>query len=514
MNRGEQLIARLLAGPLEPGELVELRQCLEREPVLRQKLADQASLHGLLGVAMEKEAPREEWIDRCLEACAEADRESFEAGVHRKIRKVRFRRATRWAAAAVVMLAAGLLMWSRMPRPVATISNVVALGENETFEVGDGLLRGDSLRFGAGLLELDLAGRGRMIAEGPFELEFTGADSARLLRGRVVLRVTEKGQGYRLETPKGTVVDLGTEFGVSVDGKTGEVETHVLEGEVEALPSNSSERIHLGKNQALRQSGQLSVRIPIDQGSFYSSLPPQRGRDLGMAHWSFEPGNDGVIPGLSQGLGEEGADLELRSGTRLVDGPFGTAIHFDGEGGHGESSYRGIGGNRPRTVALWVRVPRDFDLQQGFAMISWGEFDEEDPGRVWQVSANPLERDGLVGRLRVGAHGGMAIGTTDLRDDQWHHVAVVLYPAADPSFGQHVLLFIDGSLEPISRRVLGVIDTQVQEASHGVLLGKDVTSNAHGVRFFRGAVDEVYIFDAALSQDEIRVLMERNEPPR
>jgi hypothetical protein len=192
----------------------------------------------------------------------------------------------------------------------------------------------------------------------------------------------------------------------------------------------------------------------------------------------------------------------------------GVFIHFDGEGAHAESSYRGIGGNHPRTVAFWVRVPRDFDLSQGFAMISWGQFDNKDPGRVWQVSANPLEKDGPVGRLRVGVHGGQAIGTTDLRDDQWHHVAVVLYPAANPNFGQHVLLFIDGLMEPISRRVLGVIDTDVAQANHGVWLGRDVTSPSDNGRFFRGALDEVYIFDAALSQEEIRALMERNEPPR
>ena len=146
-------------------------------------------------------------------------------------------------------------------------------------------------------------------------------------------------------------------------------------------------------------------------------------------------------------------------------------------------------------------------------MVSWGKWAHDDPGAVWQISVNPFSEDGPVGRLRVGVHGGMAIGSTDLRNDRWHHVAVVLYPSENPEFGQHVLLFVDGVLDPVSRRILGVIDTNTKEASHGVWLGQNINIDSKN-RFFRGALDEVYIFDAALSQEDIRALMQRNEPPR
>ncbi len=512
MNRGETLIAQLLAGPLTPEERDELRRCLGQDPALRRKLGEHASLHGLLGVVMEDDARREQVIASLLEACAEADRDDFESGVKRKIRRVRFRRIVGWAAAAVVALAAGLTLWTRTPQPVATISNMAALEANTRLQAGKRLFRGDSLRLQTGLVELDLAGRGHLIAEGPVDLEFTSATSATLTRGRVVLRVNESGHGYRLETPRGAVIDLGTEFGVSVDETTGEVETHVIEGEVKALSNEGGGQIHLKKDEALRQTGRISTRIPINQGSFYASLPPSHGGSVGMIHWSMEPENDGVVRGRTRNLGDDACDLKLRAGTRPVEGAFARAIHFDGDGGFAETEYRGIGGNRPRTLAFWVKVPRDFTLSQGFAMISWGEFSARDPGCVWQISVNPLPEDGPVGRLRVGVHGGKAIGTTDLRDDQWHHVAVVLYPAAAPSFGQHVLMFIDGSLEPISSRTLGVIDTDVEQATHGIWLGRDVASPASKKRlFFRGALDEVYIFDAALSKEEIHALMERNE---
>ena len=70
----------------------------------------------------------------------------------------------------------------------------------------------------------------------------------------------------------------------------------------------------------------------------------------------------------------------------------------------------------------------------------------------------------------------------------------------------------------VSRRTLRTIDTDVN-ANHGVWIGRNITdrpespATAHG-RFFRGGVDEVYIFGAALSPVEIRGVMERNEVPR
>ncbi len=73
-----------------------------------------------------------------------------------------------------------------------------------------------------------------------------------------------------------------------------------------------------------------------------------------------------------------------------------------------------------------------------------------------------------MGRLRVGVHGGKVIGTTDLRDGRWHHVAVVLDEASGWEFGKNVLLFVNGEPEPLPSRVLGMMDTQVEEAEHGI----------------------------------------------
>jgi hypothetical protein len=118
-----------------------------------------------------------------------------------------------------------------------------------------------------------------------------------------------------------------------------------------------------------------------------------------------------------------------------------------------------------------------------------------------------------VGRVRVGAHGGRTIGTRDLRDGRWHHLAVVLYPAASPDVGKHVMIYIDGELEPLSQRTFGPIDTRADEGV-GVWLARDITTVTSGEsqsdgRSFRGAIDEVSIHEGVLSQERIREIMRR-----
>jgi len=535
MNRGEQLIARALAGPLDAAEQRELCDLLQQQPALREAFAAHAALHACLGPALEDELAREKFLAGTLQAARAADAADFTAKVRRKLTSIRRRRMLTWmatatAAAALVLLVFFMQVGSPPAAALATVARIAAQDSASTYRVGDPFGPGSRLHLQAGLVELDLQGRGTMIVEGPLELEFTGPLGATLKRGRVLLHVNARGYGYKLTSPQGSIVDLGTTFGVAVDELSGEVETHVLAGEVKTFPGDGNEVVLLQANQALRLGASSQQRIPMNADAFYTALPPIQHQAVRMVHWPMEsvdaPGSGTRTHGFADvdyalrfpvapdaPDAPDAADAPLPELPKSVDGPFGQALFFDGAGRYAESHFRGIAGAKERTVAFWVKVPEHFDLEQGYSMLSWGQFAEENAGSVWQVSVNPDKRDGPVGRLRVGVHGGKAIGTTDLRDGRWHHLAVVLYGVPGREFGKNVLLYVNGELEPLSRRVLGVMDTQIGSADHGVWFGRDVTSAAHSGRFFRGGLDEVYIFDAALTQEQVRELMERNQPP-
>lgn len=528
----EEVLEAYFAGELDEAATSSFCDELRSDPDYREEFARQCALHGLLGLAMEDEKSGDQWKKDVIDSLRRDDREEFVGGVRRKL--VRFRQVelTRRVAAlaACLLVSVGLAFWfwgeGAAEEEGAVVARIVETSglSGGGLEKGRLVRAGDEISFESGLVELEMEGRGRMVIEGPVEIEFADAKTAKISEGRAFMKVTPAGHGYRLETPRGDVVDLGTEFGVVVDKESSSVETHVIDGEVCALPDDG-EAVMLRKDEGIRMKKGSSERIHSDGGAFYSSLPPESPSDFPMVHWSFDERKDGRYQGMASGVGQESYPMKLLGEPRQpaeIDGPFGQALSFSGDGDFAESTFPGVEGRKPRTVAFWVKVPKDFDPDEGYACVSWGRFGYERFGQVWQVSVNPgfpSDGGGPVGRLRLGVYGGFAIGTTDLRDEEWHHVAIVLYEAGRPDVGKHVIMYVDGKMEPISTRLLGEIRTVPGNDGHGVLLGRDITS-LNRIRdgkewgFFRGGLDELHIFEGALSQTQIQSLMERNELPK
>jgi hypothetical protein len=299
------------------------------------------------------------------------------------------------------------------------------------------------------------------------------------------------------------------------------MELHVIEGTVEATANGSRIAQRVNANEALRLSADYNEHLAgADQASFVTTLPPKHKGLPGFIHWSFDdPGTEILNRGRNLvGANPHLGDLKLRASQTSGSTPspsvgvFGKALEFDGNGGFAESAFRGIGGSAARTVAFWIKVPSDFTPANGFAVMSWGSRAES--GSAWQVSVNPTENEGPLGRLRIGVNEGPVVGTTDLRDDQWHHCAVVMYGGQKANTSTNILLYVDGNLEPAARKALIPIRTDTDDPRFlGVCLGRNVRSGSQqSVTGFRGSIDEAYIFDAALGQEEIRRLIKRNTP--
>ena len=530
------ILALVLDGEASEEQYQQLIEALREDESLRREASKLAAIHGQLGVVMEDEVSRERRVMQISAEVQKVDSDQFENGV--RMRLVKRRKLNQlWAIGSVAaVLAIGLFSLSFFKNSqsghsmeqrsiVATLKHTDGVQwVGSSVDLGKSLLAGQSLQIQSGLLELDLAGRGRLIIEGPARLNFPEDGLAVLHQGRIVMRATEQGHGYRIETPQGSIIDLGTEFGVSVSDR-GLVETHVIDGSVEAIPKIGNP-VTLTRDEALSMNSEGGQSITADAGKFYTLMPPTQESTPQQINWSFNE-NQGL---LSRAKGELATEFVQSSQTTSdmifhvmdqgeapawIEGVSGSALYFDGKGAYAESAFLGIGGTQARSVCFWVNVPKDFDRLEGFGIVSWGRYKEL--GDVWQVSANPLLKDGPIGRLRLGLHGGQIIGSTDLRDSQWHHIAVVMYGGSQPNVGTHVILYVDGHQEQVSRRALQEVHTEVKEARHGVWLGRNVTftSNAstaqnftHG-KFFRGGIDELSIFDSALSQEQIIHLMEQ-----
>ncbi|MDP3069845.1 MAG: LamG-like jellyroll fold domain-containing protein [Opitutaceae bacterium] len=181
----------------------------------------------------------------------------------------------RWlplAAAACLALAA-LGVWRYGPArstahggPIATITNAsgaVLLADDRATDASVGAtLRGGALHLRSGLLELTYPSGVVLVLESPARFDLRSATTLWLAAGNVSARVPGPAVEFTIETPSASIVDLGTEFGVSV-GATGS-EVHVFKGEVLIKNKNEPDSLRLTENRASRIDTQTRTPTGID----------------------------------------------------------------------------------------------------------------------------------------------------------------------------------------------------------------------------------------------------------
>lgn len=508
----EELMARLLAEEtLTPAEQEALQAALSGTTTASaadQLLLDRLLRHHFINAG--RPAFTAEVLARLQPATT---RETLRRRVVRHLAWRRWGLPAAAAALALALLAGQLLPHKADATIVAGASAEWSLGAGRHH--GAALQRGDHLLLKSGFVSLRFARGAEVVLEGAADLEITSGNSAVLHHGSAVARVPESAHGFTITGSQGRVVDLGTEFAVKADAAG--MEVHVLDGEVAAQPVGRS-MISVSRDHALRLDATGAASIAAHTDQFLTALPPDRPTAPAFLHWSFDEGHGMTVSATGHGLPLDPSrgtltslpgSGNLPSWTAGVRGP---GIEFHGRDDYIQTGYPGIAGTQARTVACWVKVPADF-TDEGFALVSWGAHQES--GDTWQLSINSYPLDGPVGRLRIGTHRGQVIGVRDLRDGQWHHVAAVLYGGPDPDVSTHVLLYVDGELEPAATKTVRRVRTDTgSPMAQPVAFGKNSAVRAAGdtIHFphtFRGSMDEVTLCASALSQADIRIVMTR-----
>lgn len=535
----EKLIARALAGTLDRDERARLIAACEADPAVMRELKGHVEMDRLLAFHAHEDSDPAVFAAEVL-ARLEPDPtqrdDRFVKGVLVKLPPPAgwsrwHRRSAGWLAAVAVLCVIGFFAL----RPgdfgagpafakVARIEAAAWAAPQMALAAGQSLGAGP-VRVESGFVALRFAQGAEVILEGPAELDLTGPNEAVLRRGSVTADVPPSAVGFTLRNGAGRVVDLGTRFAMRVvpDGGT---EVHVIEGSVLANAAGGPAR-EVREHQAVRLRGGVAEDIAALPQAFVTALPERRPGPVNFLHWSLDEnsGRVGAHRGGGLGAGAKDYDAVFRAhrrespGVQWAPGVFGSGLYFDGDDGWLETGFPGIGGAHARTVAMWVRLPADWNADHGYALASWGTFPVA--GEAWQVSINPGDPADLgapIGRLRVGTHLGFAVGTTDLRDGLWHHVAVVMYGGERPDVATHILLYVDGRLEPAATKTARSINTNIASRDAAKFqLGRKLHSPtgdtgplASRRHFFRGWLDEVFVFDDALTLEQVRELMARN----
>ncbi len=167
-------------------------------------------------------------------------------------------------------------------------------------------------------------------------------------------------------------------------------------------------------------------------------------------------------------------------------GKIGGALEFDGDGDYidfGTNLIPDITGQI--TVTAWIKVNAfNYDYT---AIITKGD------------SAWRLQRDQATDHLEFACTGldvpnmqwSNVLGNINVNDGQWHHAAGVYD-------GEMLYLYVDGKLDA-SSKAAGTINTN----DYPVYIGENAEQTE---RFWNGLIDDVRIYNYALSEDKIKAL--------
>ena len=365
------------------------------------------------------------------------------------------------------------------------------------------------LRLNSGQVQIEFYQGARVTLEGPAAFQLLSSGEAYCQYGKLSAHVPPQARGFRIHTPRGTIVDLGTEFGLNVD--TDGAEVHVFEGEIE---------LHQGQDMQSLKEGQAARLVTPDSSplaadaSTFASLRDLEARSAESQRADFERW-------LSVSQARNGdLDLLLRFdfqepwGSRtllnrsqhhreVTDGSIVGCTWTEGRWpGKQALEFRNVS-DRVRltlpeetnalTLTAWVRVSGlDRAFNSLFMCEGWGNRNLH-----WQITRDGRLRLGVAAQANSGHqdYDTPAIFTPE-RFGQWMHLATVFDPAA-----REVRHYINGDLQSRAAiKTLFPLRLSVAELGNW---NNGLRSDRTAIRHFSGAMDEFALYGRALRTEEI-----------
>jgi DNA-binding winged helix-turn-helix (wHTH) protein len=205
-----------------------------------------------------------------------------------------------------------------------------------------------------------------------------------------------------------------------------------------------------------------------------------------VAWWKFDEAT-GDITADSSGFGNSG---RIASGVRRIPGRIGGALEFDGvsDGVSGKAHRSLAFGSSPRTITAWIRT--DSTSADFTSIFHYGLDGSRPPAANFTLALTP---DGRI-QAGNGFNYGFATGRLRVDDGAWHLVTAV-YEAAESRMER---IYIDGVEDASAALNMApaTIDAGVWR------IGRFLGTGTH----FRGALDDVRVYDRALGAAEIQAL--------
>jgi len=416
---------------------------------------------------------------------------------------------------------------------VTRLVDVVWDADQRPLEEGDALSPG-RLAIQSGYAQIEFFCGATVIVEGPAELELQSPLLALVRSGRLRAQVPPAARGFSLEVDDLKVVDLGTEFGLSVSPDGANVQ--VFDGEVELQQPAQENRLLTAGSGLVRAPDGSYVESQVTPEAFLDIAALQsreadeqderynrwrrwsaqlRQDDRLIAYYAFDSG-DGWQRRLDSSLEPENSELDgAIVGARQVPGRWSAkgGLEFKRPGDRVRVQIPGEFGSL--TFACWVKID---SLDRWYnSLFLTDHYNQGEPH--WQI----LDTGQLFFSVRHKAddvQGPAAKQQTHQpvlspsfwkpsMSGRWLHLATTY--DADAGRTTH---FLNGEVlheESIDQNLI-VGTTRIGAASIGNSSIPTRPDSEFAIRNLNGSIDEFAIFAAALSAGEIKEMYENGKP--
>ena len=207
-----------------------------------------------------------------------------------------------------------------------------------------------------------------------------------------------------------------------------------------------------------------------------------------MGLWLFDEGNGKTAKDSS----ENGNDGNIIGGAKWVDGVFGKALEFDGTDDWVEVQHSDtVGFSKGTSFSITLHFNGS---AVGGSLVGKG-YEDQSQVKPWYLLWNGGGDPNVSFYLRTSADQNSKIDSTmPVADEKWHFIAAV----ADAD-AKKISLWIDGK-----KNIEGNL-----EVSEGYGTNDSVFHIArHFDRYTKGVIDDVGLFNVALSEDEMKTIMD------
>lgn len=485
----EKLIQDLTEGCITPQDLAELESELISNPQSMSRYIAYQDLDNLLQVSTE------------LSAQQSASVVPIELILQRQKRKDL--RTAMLSAAALVMLTFVVmrLLFVSPNEPSLTFQTSpgtqFTLSHSKEGQADMTLNKGSRLQLEQGSVELTFESGVKSIVYAPADLTLEENNLLFLNNGSAWFDVPKEAIGFTVKTNALEVIDLGTQFGVHSKAEDYD-EVHVFKGSIIAKSRNGhSETLFKGEARRLNARGSFTA-LDAKESDYITALPTA----LPHIHWSFDRD--------FQAAGSHPAAHDIH--TSAIDNPkrvlgrVGSAIELDGLTQYLESDWPGFSGNRPRTVAFWLKVPANADFTgHPRGITGWG--DNYSPNAKWKIALTSRTKERAPSL--VVSWGNYWLNTRESLDPgQWHHVLVSSSGKLDSQNRPQAEIYLNGQRirsipRPIGTQVLKTPDTKTLTLSAlPLVIGNDLRVRSQQTPM-QGVIDELYVFDGYMSQEDV-----------